>query len=155
MELFWPSFKVGQTMVEKMHFCRLSRNWVLKVDLGTNLRDKHGHLFFGYLELFCPSFNIGQIKVENMHFCRLSWNWNFETWFRYPFERYAWTLICMIFGFISDLVQGWSNQSWKYALFLPSWNWNFKVDLITDLRDKHVRLFLRYLELFWPSFKVG
>ena len=37
-----------------MHFCQLSRNWVLKVDLGTHLRDDHGHLFLWYWELFWP-----------------------------------------------------------------------------------------------------
>ena len=39
LELFWPSFKVGQTKVEKMHFFRLSQNSVLKVHLGTYLID--------------------------------------------------------------------------------------------------------------------
>ena len=64
-----PSFKVAQTNVEKMHFCRLSQNWVLKVDIGTHLRDNHRHLFLWDLELFWPSF-----KVESMHFCWLSHN---------------------------------------------------------------------------------
>ena len=69
---FWPSFKVGQTKVENMHLCRLSRNLVLKVDLDTQLRDKHGQLFLLDLEIFWTSFKVGQTKVENMHFCRLS-----------------------------------------------------------------------------------
>ena len=77
-ELFWPSFRVGQTNVENMHFCWLSRNWVLKVDLGTHLRDKHGHLFLWYLDLYFSTFKVGQTKIENMHFCRLSRNWNFK-----------------------------------------------------------------------------
>ena len=58
LELFWPSFKVGQTKDANMHFCKLSHNWVLKVDLNTHLRDKHGHLFLWDLELFWPSFNV-------------------------------------------------------------------------------------------------
>ena len=36
LELFWPSFKDGQTKVEKMHFCRLFHNWNLKVNFGTH-----------------------------------------------------------------------------------------------------------------------
>ena len=53
----------------------ISKNWVLKVDLGTHLRDKHGHLFLWDLELFWPSFKVGQTRVEKIHFSRLSWNW--------------------------------------------------------------------------------
>jgi len=55
-----------------MQFCGISHNWVLKVDLGTLLRDKYGHLFLWDLELFWPLFKVGQTKVENMHFCWLS-----------------------------------------------------------------------------------
>ena len=61
----WPSFNVGQTNVEKMHFCRLSRYWVLKVDIGTHLRDKHGHLFLTELDLIWPSLKVSQTKVES------------------------------------------------------------------------------------------
>ena len=65
--------------VENMHFGRLSRNWVLKVDLGTHLRDKNWSLFLLDLELFWPSFRIGQTKVENMeffNFLRIEfWKW--------------------------------------------------------------------------------
>ena len=35
--LFWPSFKNGQTKVEKMYLFQLFQNWNLKVDLGTHL----------------------------------------------------------------------------------------------------------------------
>ena len=87
LELFWPSFKVGQTKVEKMHFFLLSRNWVLKGDLGTHARDKDGDLILWDLELFWPSFKVGQTKVEIMHFCRLSQWLSFESGFRYPLER--------------------------------------------------------------------
>ena len=78
LELFLPSFKVGQTKVQNMRFCRLSRNWNFKVDLDMHMRDKHGHLFLWEMELFCLSFKVGQMGVENMPFCRLSWNWNFK-----------------------------------------------------------------------------
>ena len=71
-------FKFAQTKVEKRQFCRLSQNWVLKVDLGTYLRDKHGHLFLWYFDIFGPLFKVGQTKVENMHFDRLSRNSNFK-----------------------------------------------------------------------------
>ena len=74
-DLLWPSVKVRQTKVENMHFCQPSRNWVLKVDLGTRLRDKHGHLFLWDLELIFPLLTVCQTKVEKMHFSRLSWNW--------------------------------------------------------------------------------
>ena len=57
-----------------MHFSRLSRNCVLKADLSTHLRDKHGHLFLGYLEPFWISFKVGHSKVQNMPFCQLSQN---------------------------------------------------------------------------------
>ena len=68
LKLLCPSFKVGQIKVEKMHFCRLSRNWVFRVDLCTHLRDKHWHLFLWDLDLFWPSFKVGQTKFENIHF---------------------------------------------------------------------------------------
>ena len=61
----------------------------------------------------------------------------------------------MIFCVIIGLVQGWSRQGWKYASCPLSQNLNFKVDLDTHFRDKHGQLFLWYLELVWPSFKVG
>ena len=68
LELFWPSFKVGQTKVENMRFFLLSQNWNFKLDLGTHFRDKHGYLFLWDLELFWPSFKAGHTKVENVHF---------------------------------------------------------------------------------------
>ena len=74
----WPSFKIGQTNVQKMHFCWLSQNWVWKVDLVNDLRDNHGHLYLWDLELFWPLFKVGQTNVENMHFCRIFRNWNFK-----------------------------------------------------------------------------
>ena len=75
LELFWPSFKVGQTKVENMHFCRLSRNWNFKVHLDTHLRDKNRDVFLWDFKLFWPSFKVGQINIENMLFCWLSRNW--------------------------------------------------------------------------------
>ena len=59
LNLFWPSFKIGQTIFENMHFCRLSCNRNFKVDLDTHLKDKHGHLCLWDLELFWPSFKVG------------------------------------------------------------------------------------------------
>ena len=85
LKLFWPSFKVVQTKVEKVDVCWLSQNWALKVDLGNHLRDKHGHLFLWDLELFWPSFKVGQTKIENMHFSTFS-ELIFVSGFRYPFE---------------------------------------------------------------------
>ena len=73
-----PAFKVVQTKVENVHFCTLYQNWVLKVDFGTHLRDKHGHLFVWDLDIFQPSFKVSQTKVENMHFARLSHNLKFK-----------------------------------------------------------------------------
>ena len=75
---FGPLVKVGQTKVERMHFCWLSNNWVLKVDLGMHLRHKHGNLFLWDLELFWASIMVCQTNDENMHFCRLSRNWKFK-----------------------------------------------------------------------------
>ena len=68
LELFRPSFKVGQTKVENMHFCRLSRNWNFKVNLDTRLRDKHKHLFLFDLELFWPAFKVGQPRLKKCTF---------------------------------------------------------------------------------------
>ena len=65
---------VAQNNLEKMHFCLLSRNRALKVDLGTVLRDKYGYLFLSYFELFWLVLEVGQNKVQNMHVCWLSWN---------------------------------------------------------------------------------
>ena len=73
-----PPFKVGQTKVENMYFCWLSQHWNFKVDLDTDLRDKHGHLFLCDLELFWCSFKVGHTKVEDVNFCQLSRNWNFK-----------------------------------------------------------------------------
>ena len=87
LEQFRPSFKVGQTKVENMHFCWLCQNCVLKVDLVTHLRDKHRQLFLWDLELFWSSFKVGQSKVENMHFLSTFSELRFESGFRYPFKR--------------------------------------------------------------------
>ena len=54
LELFWPSFKVGQTKVEKIDFYRLSWDWDLKLDLCIHLRDHNGHLFYYIWIYFCP-----------------------------------------------------------------------------------------------------
>jgi len=70
LELFWPSFKVGQSKVENMHFCRLFRNWVLKVDLGTHLRDKHGHLFLWDLDLFFPRLRLVKPRLKIFTFVK-------------------------------------------------------------------------------------
>jgi len=64
-----------QTRVEKMHFCRLFRNWNFKVDLNSHLRDKHGHLFFMRFGVILALVQGCETKVENKHFCRLSQNW--------------------------------------------------------------------------------
>ena len=101
-----------------MHICRLSWNWVLKVDLGTHLRDKHRHLFLWDLELFFPSFKVGQSKVENMHFCQLFFNWNFNLDLDSKFRDKHGHLFLRDLELFFSLVQGWSNQGWKYALSL-------------------------------------
>ena len=98
-----------------MHVCRLSSNWLLKVDLGSYLRDKHGHLFVRDLELFWPSFKVDQTKVENMHFGQLSHNWVLKVDLGTHLRDKHGNLF-MRFGTILNLVQGWSNQGWKYAL---------------------------------------
>ena len=108
LELVWPSFKVGQTKFLKMHFCQLSRNWVLKANLGTRWRDMHGHLFLWDLELFWPSFKVCQTKVENMHFC-----WLYHNWVLKSVEVPIWDIsidtyfyeICNYFGPSSRLVK--------------------------------------------------
>ena len=135
--------------------CRFSWNWVLKVDLGTHLGDKHGHLFLWYLEIFSLLFNNGQTKVENMHFLQLSWNWVLKVdlgthlgdkhgpLFLWDFEIF-WPLFMV----------GKTNVENMHFCQL-SWNWVLRVDLGTHLKDKHGYLFLWYLELFWPSFKDG
>ena len=99
-----------------MHFRRLSQNWVFKVDLGTHLRDKHGHLFLWEFELFSPSFKVGQTKVEIMHFNQLSRNWNFKVDLDTDLRDKHGHLFFMRFGAILALDQVWSNQGWKYAL---------------------------------------
>ena len=88
------------------------------------MRDKHGHLFLWDLELFWPSFKVGQTKVENMHFCQLSQNWNLKVDLD-THLRDACTPTFMRFGAILALVQGWSNQGWKYALLLTFFQLGF------------------------------
>ena len=41
---------------------------IFESELGTHLRDNHGHLCLWDFELFWPSFKVGQTNVENMHF---------------------------------------------------------------------------------------
>ena len=110
-----------------------SQNWVLKVDLGTHLKDKRGNLFLWDLDLFCLSFKVGQTKVENMHFCQLSWNSVLKVDLGTHFKDKHGTLFL-----------------WHLELFLPTFKvgqtkvenmhfcrfsctWNFKVDLDTHL----------------------
>ena len=100
-----------------MQFCGISHNWVLKVDLGTLLRDKYGHLFLWDLELFWPFFKVAQTKVENMHFCRLSWNLDFKVDIDTHLRDKHGPTTFMGFGAILALFQGCSNQGKKYALF--------------------------------------
>ena len=125
LDLFYPSFNVGQTKIENMHFCRLSQNWKYKVDLDTHFRDKHGDLFLWDLELFCLSFKVGQTIVENMHFCRLSRNRVLKVYLGTHLRDKHVTLF-MRFGAILALVQGWSNKGWKYALFSTFSELSFK-----------------------------
>ena len=84
-----------------MHFFRHSRHWVLKVDLGTQFRDKHGHLFLWDLELFWPSFKDDQTKVENMHFCLHFQKWNLKVDLDTHFNKQAYTLTVAMFQAIS------------------------------------------------------
>ena len=77
------------------------------MDLGTDLRDKHGNLFFWDFELFLPSVKVGQIKVENMHFCQLSWNWNFIVDLDTHLRTKHGHTIFMRFGSILVHVHGW------------------------------------------------
>ena len=119
LKLFWLSFKVVQTKVENMHFCRLSQNWVLKADLGNHLRDNHGHLFLWDYELFWPSVKVGKTNVENINFCWLSQNWvlkaDLGTHLRDKHGHiFLWDL--EVFWPSSRL----SNQGWKYSLLWTS-----------------------------------
>ena len=70
LQLFWPSFKLGETKVENIYFCQLSQNWVLKVDLGTHLRDKHGHLFLWDLDLFFPRLRLVKPRLKIFTFVK-------------------------------------------------------------------------------------
>ena len=87
LELFWLSFKAGQTHVENMHFCQLSQNCNFKADLDTHLKDRHEHLFFDESwTYFGPSsrlVNQGLKYVFLPTFSELS----FESRFQYPYER--------------------------------------------------------------------
>ena len=137
-----------------MQFDWLSQNWVLKVDLGTHLRDNHTHLFvrFGVILALVQCWSTQGWKL---FFCGLSQNWNFkvdlDTHLRHKHGH-----LCL----------------WDWELFLPSFkvgqtnvenmdfcrrsrNWVLKVDLGPNLRDKYGHLFLWYLEIFWRSFKVA
>ena len=153
LELFCPSFKVGQTKDENMHFCWLSQNWNFKAYLDTHLRAKHGHLFWWDLQLFWRSFKVGQRNVENMHFCRISRNWVLKVDLG-THLREAWTPIFMTFGAILVLVQAWSKQGWKNALFLLFWNSVLKVDLGTHLRDEHGNYFYEIWSYFGPCSRL-
>ena len=132
---FWAIFspvKVGQTKVENMHFCRLSWNWVFKVDLGTHFR----HLLLWELKLFWPFFKVGKTKVENMHFCEISRNWNFkvdlDTHLRDKHGHlFLWYL--ELFWILFKVGQAKVENMHFCRL---SWNWVLKVDLDTHLGDK-------------------
>ena len=87
LELFWPSLNVSQTKVENMHICQLSRNWHLKVDLDTHLRDKHGNLFLWDLELFWPSFKVGIKEGWKGALLSTFSELSFESGFGYLVER--------------------------------------------------------------------
>ena len=106
-ELFYPTFKVVQTKVKNMHFWRLSRNWVLKVDFGTDLRDKHGHLFLWDLELFWPTFKVVQTNVQNKHFCWLSQNWVFKVDLGTHLRDKHGHLFFLRFRTILAIIKGW------------------------------------------------
>ena len=122
LELFWPSFKVGQTNVEKMHFCPLSQNWVLKVDLGTHLRDKHRNLFLRYLDLFWPLFKVGQTKVENIHFCWLFHNWNLKVDLATHLNKQACTPFFATFRAVFTQVQPYRKRTMKFHFWPISQN---------------------------------
>ena len=146
-----------------MHFCQLSRNWVLKLDLGTHLRDNRGHLVLWDLELFWRSLKVGQTKLENMHFCRISQNWNFKSDLDTHLRDEHGHL------FLWDLEVFWPSfefaqtkvENMHFCRLPPNWvlkvvlGTHLKVHLSTHLREKHGHLFLWYLELFFPSFKGG
>ena len=155
LELFLPSFKVGETKVEKRHIFRLSRNWVLEADLGTHLIDEHEQLFLSDLDLFWSSFQVGKTKVENMHFCQISLNWIFKvdlgTHSRDKFLK--WNSVPI------REIKHWNLFLWDLELFLPSFkvgetkveimhfcrlsqNRVSKVDIGTHFRNKHRHLFL-------------
>ena len=67
-ELFWHSLKVGQTKAENMHFFRHSRNWNLKLDVGTHLRDKPTCNFLGIVIDFGPQSNLVKPRPKTLHF---------------------------------------------------------------------------------------
>ena len=132
---------------------QLSWNWVLKVDLGTHLRDKHGKLFLWDLELFWPPFKVGQTNVENLNFCPPSrirdLKVDLGTHLRDKHgELFLWDLELF---WPSFKVGKMKVENMHFCRL--SWNWVLKVDLGTHLRDKDGQLFLWYLDVFWPSFK--
>ena len=163
MELFWPSFKVGQTKVEKMLFYRISRNSILNFS-EFNFESWSRYPFERQpWPPICMRF--GGILAHLQGWSKQGWKYallstfselNFESGFRCPFKRYAWTPILF-----DDLELFWPSfkvcqtqvESTYFCWF--SQFLNFKVDLDTHLRDKHGHLFLWYLEIFWPAFKIG
>ena len=124
-----------------MHFCQLSQNWNLKVELGTHLRENHGHLFLWYLELFWHSFKVVKTKVENMNFCRLSQNRVLKADLGTHFKDKHGHL------FLWDLEPFWPSfkvgqtkvENMNFCQL--SRNWNLTLDLGTLLRDKRGNLF--------------
>ena len=113
-----------------MHFCRHFRNWVLKVDLGRHLRDKHWHLFLWEVDLIFPSFNVG----KHGHI------WDLDTHLRAKHGHI----------FLWDLELFWPSfkisqtNIEKIHFCWLSRNWVLKVDLGTHLRDNNGHLFLWY-----------
>ena len=117
---------------------------ILKFDLGTHLREKHGHRF-----------RFGQTKVEKMYFYWISRNWVLKEDLGVHLRDkhgnlFLWNLVLFFLSFKAGQTK--VENMHFYGL---SQKWNFKVDLDTHLREKHGHLFLWDLELFWPWLKVG
>ena len=108
-------------------------NWFLKVDLGTHLRDKHGHLFLWDLVLYCPSFKVGQTNVENIPFL--------STFLEFSLESGLGTHLIYKHGhlFLWDLELFWLSFNVGETkveimhFYRLSRNWNFKVDLDLEI----------------------
>ena len=61
----------------------------------------------------------------------------------------------MIFGAIFPLVQGCTNQGWKYALFSTFSDLRFGRRFMYPFERYVGKIFLWHFELYWSSFKIS